>query len=638
MKTNRRLIMSIIIVGLVLFTFNTYFSSFSTDLKFVKNDKHEISDVTEQAGNIRESRTGAEGLTNYSLDLVLDSISHYLSGTLILDYVNQEDITMDKLYFHLFPNASVNEDIPGYLLVNAVKTKDQTQDLDFTFGNQLLNLTLPQPLLPNEEFSLWMDFETAITSNESFRLNYKDDSEMGLVYALCNYYPILAVFDDDGWNLEPQYFIGDPFYSDVANYYVNLTVPSDFEVASSGELMGQSPEVSNQIEYKYELIEARDFSFAISPDYILESGVFNSIPVNVYYLPRDAGNWSNFALNVALYSLDLFTDLYGPYPYNSFAIATTFGNYGGMEWPGIVYIQSGYVWFETGIAHEIAHQWFYAVVGNDQIDEGFMDEGIVCYSHWYYFEERYEYTEAFSDAHLWRTAETSNDTQYPEGLVINRSINYIIENDLDSGYYWEAAYHKTPSVLHMLRTYIGDENFFNGLKRFYSQYSFRIATFNNLIESFNYYINIDWFLPWFNEGFIPEIEVVSAQLENIAVSGYNLSITLKQTGNSVYSTKVPFIISLSSGADTVVWVWSNTSIASSSHILLDKKPLSLTADLSSGYLYSLNLLEMDPFSISDNRHESSKTDDTDTSASWLIVTPVIITLVLIVIGTKRRKI
>ena len=79
----------------------------------------------------------------------------------------------------------------------------------------------------------------------------------------------------------------------------------------------------------------------------------------------------------------------------SFSIATTFGFYGGMEWPGLVYIQSGYFWWETGIAHEIAHQWFYAVVGNDQIDEGFLDEGIVCYSHWYYFEERYSFTDAF---------------------------------------------------------------------------------------------------------------------------------------------------------------------------------------------------------------------------------------------------
>ncbi len=126
-------------------------------------------------GRIVESMASPEVFTNYILDLVLDSSNHYLNGTLIVDYVNSENINIDMLYFHLHPNASVNEDIPGYLLINSVKTKDQLQDLDFAFGNQLLNLTLPQPVLPDETFSLWIEFETAITNNDSYRLNYNDD-------------------------------------------------------------------------------------------------------------------------------------------------------------------------------------------------------------------------------------------------------------------------------------------------------------------------------------------------------------------------------------------------------------------------------------------------------------------------------
>ncbi|MHA1976565.1 MAG: M1 family metallopeptidase [Candidatus Hodarchaeales archaeon] len=637
MKINLRVVLSAMIGCLILFTLNSYVAIFSTDLTPEVFDNQESNEITEQIGNIIEYRTTSELITNYTLDLVLDSSNHYLTGELFLDFVNNEELNMDKLYFHLFPNASVNEDVPGYLLVNAVKTKDQVQDIDFSFGEQLLNLTLPQSILPGETFSLWMDFETAITTNDSYRLNYNNDPEKGLVYALCNYYPILAVYDDDGWNLEPQYFVGDPFYSDVANYHVNLTVPSDFKMASSGALLGQSNEFSGQIEYEYELLKARDFSFAISPDYLVEHTTYDSLPIDIYFLPRDAGNWSITAKNIAYYSFNLFTDLYGPYPYSSFAIATTFGFYGGMEWPGMVYIQSGYFYFESAIAHEIGHQWFYGVVGNDQIDEGFLDEGITCYNHWYYFEDRYDFTEAFFDAELWRTAETSNITQFPEGLVINRSINYIIENDLDPSYYWEAAYHKTPSILHLLRTYIGDDNFFGGLRRLYTQFSFRIASFSDLIESFNYYINIDWFLPWFNEGFIPEVSIVSAQLEDTTASGYNLSITVKQSGLSVYAAKVPFKITLSGGEDTLIWVWSNTSSASTSYFHLEKKPDSLVSDLASGYLYSLSLLEMDPFPIQDNRGKSNITDTTDSSASWLMPPLVIFSMILCTIEIKRRK-
>ena len=627
MKSTQRSIFSVLILVIMLMTLNIYIVTSSTSLLNLDDNHQENTINIDQSENLMEFMTSTESLTNYTLDLVLDSSKHYLTGTLLVDYVNSENIIMDKLYFHLFPNASVNEDIPGYLLVNSVQTEDQLQDLEFAFGNQLLNLTLPQPVLPDETISFWIEFETAITNNDSYRLNYNDNSSKGLVYALCNYYPILAVFDADGWNLEPQYFVGDPFYSDVANYYVNLTVPSDFIIASSGELIRQSAEFAGQIEYNYQLLKARDFSFAISPDYITESDAYNSISVTVYYLPQDAGNWSGSALDVALYSLQLFTNLYGSYPYSSFSVATTFGFYGGMEWPGLVYIQSEYEWMETVIAHEIAHQWFYGVVGNDQIDEGFLDEGIVCYNHWYYFEERYGWT-GFFDEHLWRTAETSNEFLFPEGLVINRSINYIIENNINSSHYWESAYHKAPSVFHLLRTYIGDDNFFSGLRRYYTQHSFQIATFNDLIESFNYYTNIDWFLPWFNEGYIPEVEIVAAQLEETATNAYNLSITVKQVGLSVYATKIPFLISFSSGDDTLQWVWSNSTTPSTSYILLDKKPVSLTSDLSSGYLYSKNLLEMEPFSIQDNRK---------VTVPWSILSSVIVYLVFVTIGIKRRK-
>ncbi len=642
MKVNRRYIASGLMIGFLLLVAHVYVSLHSTDLKPYERDIHTSPGVSGRDGQNIEYKVSSESLTNYSMDIVLDSSSHTLSGTLILDYVNTEDIDIGELFFHLYPNASVNEDVPGYLLVDNVKTKDLGQDLDFGFGNQLLNITLPQALLPGESFSLYMEFETAITNNDSFRLNFKDDPSLGLVYALCNYYPILAVYDEQGWNLEPQYFVGDPYYSDIANYYVNLTVPSDFKVAASGELLGEDPEVNNQIEYEFRMLNARDFSFAISPDYIVEQETFRSIPVSVYYLPRDAGNWTLTAMDITLYSLDLFSDLYGEYPYTSFSVATTFGFYGGMDWPGIVWIQSGYRWFETGIAHEVAHQWFYAVVGNDQIDEGFLDEGIVCYCHWYYFENRYNYM-GFFEEHLYRTAETSNETRYPAGLVINRSINYILENDIDGSHYWEAAYHKAPSVLHLLRTYIGDANFFDALERFYTQYSFQIATFNDLIDCFNYYIDINWFLPWFNEGFIPEVELVAAQLENTTLSGYNLSLTLKQTGLSVYPTKVPFLIDVEgSSMDELIWVWCNSSTPTNIQFQFDKKPTTVEIDTTSGYLYSLNLLEMEPFTVQDNRNSHSITDTTDTdptssSTSWVMVSPLIISLLILIARNDRRK-
>lgn len=569
-------------------------------------------------------------ISNYSLDLLLNTESNYLYGNLTFDYINKDNIDIETLYFHLYPNASEYEDIPGFTLINDVKTANKQQDLTYEFGYQLLNVSLPQPIHPNDSFSIWIDFETAITNNQSYRLNYFDETSH--VLSLCNFYPILAVYDEkDGWNLEPLYFIGDPFYSDLANYYVNLTVSNNYQIASSGQLISQTSVSKSHVCYHYQLLRARDFAFAICPDYIVETGLFDNTAVNIYYLPVDVGNWSNSALVHAKYALSLFSDLYGPYPYPTYAVASTYGFYGGMEWPGLVYIQSGYQYTETVIAHETAHQWFYGVVGNDQIDEGFLDEGLVCYNHWYYFEHRYDYQGFFTD-HVMRTAENNSREFFPEGLIINRSINDIVKEDLDPMYYWEAAYHKAPAVFHLLRTYIGDDTFFNALQRYYTAFKFQMATFIDLIDCFNYYTDINWFLPWFNEGFLPEIQFLSAEViqNNDAEMGYKLVLELKQIGQSSYPAKIPFRINFKDSSSTIIWIWCNNSKTVTFKQNFDAIPRTIEADLNSGYLYTLALLTMEPLEI------ETKFDETTGLEANFFYTVLVLAIAPVVYKRKNR--
>ncbi|UCE14420.1 MAG: M1 family metallopeptidase [Candidatus Heimdallarchaeota archaeon] len=566
-------------------------------------------------------------LSNYSLDVILDTEAHNLHGKMLFDYVNNEKVVLDTLYFHLYANASEEENKPGYTLINEVKTADKEQDILYTFGFQLLNVTLPQPIQPNDSISLWIDFETVITNNQSYRLNYFKDPEISHVISLCNFYPILAVFDEkDGWNLEPIYFVGDPFYSDLANYYINITLPSEYMVASSGQLIDQVT-VVNQIRYSYQLLSARDFTFALCPDYIRETGSYGGTSIYVYYLPVDSGNWSGSAVDYAKYSLSLFTDLYGPYPYPTYSVASTFGDYGGMEWPGLVYIQSGYQYTEMVIVHETAHQWFYNIVGNDQIDEGFLDEMTVVYSSWYYYEERYDYKE-FYPYYAVRAAEKNDPEEFPEGLVVNRSINEIIDTNLDEQYYWETAYRKGPVILHLLRTYIGDENFFNALGDYYTSNYFQIATFRDLIESFNKIVDINWFLPWFNEEFLPDVEILSAEVWRLNDNSgeYKFSLKLRQNGDS-YPAKIPFQFNFRDGTKSLIWIWCNSTETTTFTKIFEKQPTSIEVDVTSGYLYTLQLLNMDSFPI-----ENKFTETINFSFPLLFLM-----LIAFLMRRKRRK-
>jgi aminopeptidase N len=219
----------------------------------------------------------------------------------------------------------------------------------------------------------------------------------------------------------------------------------------------------------------RDFNAVLGPDYQVESRVVEGITVNSVFYPghHQGGEW---ALDCTAEAVCLFSIRFGPYPFAELDVVETPTHAGGIEYPGLVVINDTY--YETlsermewVVVHEVAHQWWYSLVGNDQVDEPWLDEALVQYSTLLYYEDRYgaelaaELLEQVFRQPYEALVETGRDA--PAGLPVAA---------YSEGDYGPVVYQKGPLYFHALRQEVGDENFWAILQTYFARNRYGVAT------------------------------------------------------------------------------------------------------------------------------------------------------------------
>jgi len=337
--------------------------------------------------------------------------SNKLNVQMDLTFVNKTGISQEELYFHLYPNMfSSYERVPffkqdfyrafpqGYSLggINIVKIQQEGKDVSWALieDDQILQVPLARPVAADEVSNIYMEFQLTVPKAR-FRFGYQTFGSNKLTMSLGNWYPILAVYKDGRWALGRHQAVGDCTYSEISDYTVSFTVPKDFTVAASGVLK-ETYTVGNSSVYEYSIDKVREFGATISNNYQTASEVIDGIKIISYFHPEHKRG-GFMALNVAKYALKIFNDAFGKYPYPELRIAEANYYPGGMEFPTFIMMDTGRyeeasiqnASLERSTAHEVAHQWWYNLVGNDQINEPWLDEGLTEFSTAYYFEKRY---------------------------------------------------------------------------------------------------------------------------------------------------------------------------------------------------------------------------------------------------------
>ncbi|MFW9918145.1 MAG: M1 family metallopeptidase [Candidatus Thorarchaeota archaeon] len=535
--------------------------------------KNSTQILEKNSGEIATNSFYDTELSKLNLSITMNESEASVDGILLIDYYNAENIAFDEIPFHLYPSGMRYETQPGSITIHSITsrgTSPNVTDIDVRASQQLAWIELESPLAPGEFLSMNISFTTILPDGIDRSGVSGTDIGQDRIYTFTGFYPMPCVYDVyDGWNTDPYIDAGDPFYFDMAYFDLHIDVPQEMTVAATGvpiEVIGQD----GRTIYHYEIDQpVREVTFSASRYYQIESTVFNGVNITTYYLPASTSIWETVAIEETTQALELFNSTFGAYPYPSLNVVEQHAYYGGMEYPCQVYvtriiaeqIQEGtrVPWYhELVIVHEVAHQWWSQLVGDDCVDWGFLDEGLTSWSHSYYAEQYYsdwEYFQATTYLESVRTFYAS----YQSGSIINRS--NTVRPELTSF----VDYIQTPLILEKLRRTIGEEAFLGSLRHFFDGYSFGIATLNDLQESFEsvYGSDLDWFfLPWFSNGLLPDYAIDDAVFNTQESTLTIRIIDLNEESNDhAYRQEIPIKILDDSDnvvVDTVVWVNGTT--------------------------------------------------------------------------------
>jgi hypothetical protein len=226
----------------------------------------------------------------------------------------------------------------------------------------------------------------------------------------------------------------------------------------------------------------RDFHIAISDRYEVVSGSVGDTAINSYYWPEHQACGLEI-LHFAEHALGLYSELFGPYPFNELDLVEADLWPWGIEWPGFIlvgeplYSNPEEVCGEWHVVHEVAHQWWYSIVGNDQVDEPWVDEALANYSTMLYYRAVHdaETAEAGIREHIYGRYD-SYVRAYGDGVVGGPTRHYTRAS------YYPLVYAKGARFFHALQELMGDDAFFEGLRRYYEQYKYGIATGDELLD------------------------------------------------------------------------------------------------------------------------------------------------------------
>lgn len=435
-------------------------------------------------------------ISNYQITASLED--NKITGNVKLDFYNPTDNAFKELKFNLFANAYRKDakyspisagrhyqcyyEGESYGGIEIISVKDDSATLEYSIkgvDKNVLVVNLSEEVFPGERTIVEIDYVITL-ANVISRTGITPKT-----INLANFYPILCGIDDQGFYECVYYSTGDPYFSDVSNYTVTFSYPEEYVVASSGVV--KESKVENGIaKTTYSINSARSFCMAISKDYEVISDNSLGIMVNYYYY-----NDSNpkEMLDTAVKSVKYFSNTFGEYPYPSYSVCKTPFDQGGMEFPAITYISDALEnkAFKEVIVHETAHQWWQTGVGNNEIEYGFLDEGLAEYSVVLFYENHPEY--GFEREVLVKSSEKTYKTFCSVYDKLFGEVNTVMIRslkDFSSEYeYVNVAYVKPCIMYDCLRKTVGEERFFGALKRYYKEYCFKNASPYDLISAFD---------------------------------------------------------------------------------------------------------------------------------------------------------
>ncbi len=417
-----------------------------------------------------------------------------LTGTVKLTVENGTDSELSLLKLNLYPNAYrkdalyrplsktyesggyYNGESYGETVISSVNGSKSWEVMGE--DENILYAYLEKSLFPGDSVVLDVGFMTKLAE-----VNHRTGVTQHTVN-LGNFFPILCGFKNGGFYECPYYSDGDPFYSECADYKVSLTVPKEYAVAATGQVTAERT-LERKKEYTMSATNVRDFAMVLSSEYEILAKKSGNTEILYYYYADEKPQES---LATVAEAFAYFSKIFGQYPYPTFTVAETGFCFGGMEYPALTMLSDSLTGEARAraIAHETAHQWWGAVVGSDQTENAWQDEGLAEYSAVLFFEEYEKY--GFTREDLVTEALREYRSYYDVyGSVLGRADTRMtrhLKEYLSDYEYRCLSYDKAVVMLDTLRKSVGEEKLLSALKKYYAGNKFALVGVGEFVGSF----------------------------------------------------------------------------------------------------------------------------------------------------------
>ncbi|MDA8692544.1 M1 family metallopeptidase [Saprospiraceae bacterium] len=464
-------------------------------------------------------------IANYNMDISLDVDNKMLTGKTVLVWRNISDVDIDELYFHLYYNAFRNTEstfftergVPGFLTQNIDDNCGwgwseiiNIEDQDHNDLSALMSYVSPDDNNAEDKSVLKVKLQTSVKAGETatFIFDWKAKIPQTMprtgynmdFYFLAQWFPKLGVLEPAGmrfvkdtqWNCH-QYHSSGEYYSDFGVYEVNLTVPLDYEVAASGELIGQTKNDSMRT-WTYRATDVIDFTWTASPHFVKQESAYKDTRIMLYTYP-DKAHFGQRYFDAIQHTMEYLDSHLGPYPYSTLSIIDPplHGMFtGGMEYPTLITslnfnsFPTGFKGAETLVTHEFIHQYFMQMVATNETEEPWMDEGITTYYENRILDAYMGKRESFIDfAGIKIGSKEYNRVELFSSDNVSVADNTLKSWEYENGGYKEVAYNKTALWLQTLEGIVGTELMDEIMKSYFQRWKFKHPCRHDFIDVVN---------------------------------------------------------------------------------------------------------------------------------------------------------